>query len=175
MLSSSSASSSVPLVDMLSTRDTWNGIDIDEERISVLRYRRKLPPVELVATHVLGAENSSALWDGEVVVFALHFSRGLGMPASHFLSLFLMHYRLPPHHVAPNTIMQLSAFVTLCEGFLGITPHLDIWTRLFFFKQLSVMDKATGENRTTPCRAALVYHRSGSSFPQLPLQDLVQN
>ena len=30
-------------------------------------------------------------------------------------------------HFNPNGIQQIVAFVTLCEGFLGISPHFDLW------------------------------------------------
>ncbi|KAE8786213.1 hypothetical protein D1007_39998 [Hordeum vulgare] len=79
----------------------------------------------------------------EVVVFNEHFYRGFGLPASSFFFEWLHFFGLQPHHLAPNAILQLSAFVVLCEGFLGIEPRLDLWRCLFFFKQQSIaMEKA---------------------------------
>ncbi|KAE8807878.1 hypothetical protein D1007_15697 [Hordeum vulgare] len=152
---------------MSSTRGAWDGSDIDEEHIKVLCYHRKLPPVELVAVRVPRVENSSAPQDGEVVVFAEHFARGLGLLVNRFFFRFLTHYDLQPHHLAANAVLQLSAFVTLCESFLGIEQRLDLWCRLFFFKQLSVTHKATDEKRMTLCGAVLIYHRFRSAFPKL--------
>ncbi|KAE8816904.1 hypothetical protein D1007_05455 [Hordeum vulgare] len=160
---------------MPSTPGAWDGIDINEEHIDVLRHHRKFSLVELDVACVPGTENSPTPRDAEVVVFDEHFARGLGLPASHFFFGFLMHYSVQPYHLGPNAVLQLAGFVTLCEGFLGIEPRLDLWCRLFFFKQWPVKDKATGEMRMTPCGAALVYHRFESGFPQLPLQDLVKN
>ncbi|KAE8809977.1 hypothetical protein D1007_13296 [Hordeum vulgare] len=88
--------------------------------------------------------------------------RAAGEP---FFSSFLMNYGHEPHHLAPNIVLQLSAFVTLCEGFLGIETLLDLWHRLFFFKQPLVTDKGTDEKWMTPCGSALVYHCSRSDFP----------
>ncbi|KAE8799745.1 hypothetical protein D1007_24836 [Hordeum vulgare] len=110
---------------MSSTRGASDGSDIDEEHINVLRHRRKLPPAELVSAWVHGAENSRAPWDGEVVVLVEHFARGLGLLPSRFFASFFIHYGLPPHHLAPNTVLLLSPFVTLYEGFIGIGRHLD--------------------------------------------------
>ncbi|KAE8801059.1 retrotransposon ty3-gypsy subclass [Hordeum vulgare] len=76
----------------------------------------------MVAGRVLMVESSSAPQDGEVVVFAEHFARGIGLPTSHFFFCFLTHYGLQPHHLAANAALQLVAFVTLCEGFLVIEP-----------------------------------------------------
>ncbi|KAE8790137.1 hypothetical protein D1007_35654 [Hordeum vulgare] len=132
-------------MEISSTHGAWDGSDIVEEHIEVLRHhRRKLSSAELIAAHIPGRENSPAPQEGEVVVFVGHFARGLGLPASRFFSGFLMHYGLQPHHLAPNAILQLAAFFTLCEGFLGIKPRLNLWHPLFFFKQSSVQDPDTG-------------------------------
>ena len=34
-------------------------------------------------------------------------------------------------HLTPNKIQHMAAFVALCEGFLGIDPHFDLWRHLF--------------------------------------------
>ena len=34
----------------------------------------------------------------------------------------------------PNTVVLLSAFVALCEGFLGVLPTLELWGEFFFSK-----------------------------------------
>ncbi|KAE8810223.1 hypothetical protein D1007_13110 [Hordeum vulgare] len=94
------------------------------------------------------------------------------------------HQLLPPasqpHHLAPNAILQLSAFVILCEVFVGIEPRVDLWRSLFFFKQQSIamekpeVEKLTGPRPMMSCRAALVHHRSKSGFPQMPLQESIK-
>ncbi|KAE8814494.1 hypothetical protein D1007_08005 [Hordeum vulgare] len=111
---------------MSSTRGAWDGSDIDEEHIDILRHRRKLPLTSLVAARVPGAENSPNPRGGEVVVFAEHFAQGLGLPASRFFAHFLMYYHMQPLHLAHDTVLQLSAFVTLREAFLGIESRLDL-------------------------------------------------
>ncbi|KAE8816140.1 retrotransposon protein [Hordeum vulgare] len=100
----------------------------------------------------------------EVVVFTEHFTRGLGLPTSIFFRRFLMHFGLQPHHLSANIVLQLAAFIALCEGYLGIEPHLDLWRRLFYFKELTVVNETTNVKEMTACGAALVYHRTGASF-----------
>ena len=34
-------------------------------------------------------------------------------------------------HHTPNGVQHIAAFVALCEGFLGISPHFDLWWYLF--------------------------------------------
>ncbi|KAE8776607.1 hypothetical protein D1007_50719 [Hordeum vulgare] len=75
------------------------------------------------------------------------------MSASRFFFRFLTHYGVLPHHLAAKTVLQVAVFVTLCEGFLGIEMHLDLYRRIFFFMELSVTDMATDEKRITPCGA----------------------
>jgi hypothetical protein len=35
------------------------------------------------------------------------------------------------HNFNPNSIAQAAIFTAVCEGFLGIDPHWDLWTYLF--------------------------------------------
>ncbi|KAE8801958.1 hypothetical protein D1007_22217 [Hordeum vulgare] len=140
----------------------WVVSEISDGNIDALRHRRMLPRANLVAAWVPGAEAAHTPERGEVAVFEEHFYRGFGLPASDSFACFLTFFGLQPHHLVPNAILQLAILVVLCDGFMGIEPRLDIWRKLFFFKQQSVMmDKAeaakhTGPKPMTPCGAALV-------------------
>jgi hypothetical protein len=46
------------------------------------------------------------------------------------------------HNLSPNSIAQAAIFVAVCEGYLGIAPHWDLWTHLFFAEPFA---SATGE------------------------------
>ncbi|KAE8797209.1 hypothetical protein D1007_27636 [Hordeum vulgare] len=158
----------------------WVGNNICDDNVEALRHCRMLPPATLVAARVPGAEAALTPGEGEVVVFEEHFYRGFGLPASDFFARFLTFFGLQPHHLAPNTILQLASFIVLCEGFLWIEPRLDLWQKLFFFKQQSVkMDtaeatKLKGPGPMTPCGAAVVHHRTTSGLPQMQLQDSIK-
>ncbi|KAI4992088.1 hypothetical protein ZWY2020_041951 [Hordeum vulgare] len=157
------------------------GSDVDEELIDALRHHRLLPPASQASVRLLSSEASPAPVAGEVVVFAEHFYRGFGLPASSFFAKWLQFFGLQPHHLAPNAILQLATFMVMCEGFVGIEPHVDLWCSLFFFKQQSIamekseVEKLKGPRPMTPCGAALVRHRPKSGFPQMPLQDSVKH
>ncbi|KAE8799922.1 retrotransposon protein [Hordeum vulgare] len=124
-----------------------------------------------VLVRIPGTETAPTPATGEIIIFDEHFYRGFGLPASSFFSEWLHFFGLQPHHLALNAILQLSAFMVLCEGFLGIEPRLDLWRSLFFFKQQSIamdkaaMEKHVGPRAMTPCGAALVHHHSKSGFP----------
>ena len=65
------------------------------------------------------------------MVFRSHFLRGIGLPVSAFFRSWLEFYQLQPHHLTPNAVVLLSAFVTLCEGYLGVLPTLELWGEFF--------------------------------------------
>ncbi|KAI4987530.1 hypothetical protein ZWY2020_020330 [Hordeum vulgare] len=105
----------------------WLGSEICNGHIEALHHYRMLPPASLVMVRVPGAETAPTPREGEIIVFYEHFCRGFGLPASTFFSNWLIFFGPQPHHLAPNAILQLSAFVVMCEGFLGIEPLLDLW------------------------------------------------
>jgi hypothetical protein len=37
-------------------------------------------------------------------------------------------------HLNPNSILQVSIFVHLCEAFLGILPHFGLWKYLYHYR-----------------------------------------
>ena len=37
-------------------------------------------------------------------------------------------------HLNPNSVLQLSIFIHLCEAFLGIVPHFGLWKHLYHCK-----------------------------------------
>ncbi|KAI5014848.1 hypothetical protein ZWY2020_056238 [Hordeum vulgare] len=163
------------------SQGAWLGSDVDAGLIDALRHHRLLPLASQVSVRLPGSEASPTPVAGEVVVFAKHFYQGFGLPASSFFAELLQFFGLQPHHLAPNAILQLAAFVVLCEGFVGIEPRVDLWHSLFFFKQQSIamekseVEKLKGPHPMMPCGAALVHHCPKSGFPQMPLQDSVKN
>jgi hypothetical protein len=67
---------------------------------------------------------------GYVVSFVSFHERGFGVPASRFMRAILYHYGVELHNLSPNSISQAAIFVAVCEGYLGIAPHWDLWTHL---------------------------------------------
>ena len=67
----------------------------------------------------------------ESVVFHPHVLRGLGFPVSDFFRGLLHHWRVQVYHLTPNSIFHISIFVHLCESFLGIEPHFNLFQYFF--------------------------------------------
>jgi hypothetical protein len=67
----------------------------------------------------------------ESVVYVPFLLRGLALPISPFFRGLLDFYHLNLTHLNPNSILQISIFVHLCEAFLGILPHFGLWKYLY--------------------------------------------
>jgi hypothetical protein len=72
---------------------------------------------------------------GYVLSFVSFHERGFGVPASRFMRAILHFYGVELHNLI---------FAAVCEGFLGIDPHWDLWTHLFSAEPFAL---ATGERR----------------------------
>ena len=70
----------------------------------------------------------------ERVVFLPHFLRGLGFPLHPFVRGLMFYYGLDFHDLAPNFILNISAFIVVCEAFLRIQPHFGLWLKIFSVK-----------------------------------------
>ena len=76
-------------------------------------------------------EDSPSPPDSYMVTFAHFHKRGLMTPTHKFLRGLLHFYKIELQHLNPNGIQHMAAFIVLCEGFLGISPHFNLW-RYFF-------------------------------------------
>ena len=68
------------------------------------------------------------------VVFLPHVFWGLGFSVSDFFRGLLQHWGVQVHHLTPNSTLHISIFVHLCEAFLGIEPHFDLFQYFFHLK-----------------------------------------
>ena len=51
---------------------------------------------------------------------------------------FLNFFGAQLHHFSPNTITYLTAFVSMCENFLGCRPHWGLLKHIFTIRSQSV-------------------------------------
>src|SRR3954470_4686849 len=129
-MSSSSAAASAAV-----RSGVWDGSEVDDDMIEFLRQTRRIPSASLVKARAPPpAEVSPAPAEGERVVFRSHVSRCLGLPTSGFFRSFLEFHGLQPHHLTPNTVVLLAAFASLCEGFLGVLPTIELSGEFFHSK-----------------------------------------
>ncbi|KAK1665638.1 hypothetical protein QYE76_053797 [Lolium multiflorum] len=160
-----SSSSSSP--SMAQPSGSWRGSYMHDDDIARLVRLRRIP--REVITRTPGEENEPTPEPGERVVFGAHFDRGLGLPASRFFRRFLDFFGLQPHHLPANACVLLSCYVAFMEGYAGLWPDVEFWSRLFYLKSQMT------EGRLRTCGAASIYPRAGSLFPKIPTVDSVKN
>ncbi|KAM0898012.1 hypothetical protein ACQ4PT_022202 [Festuca glaucescens] len=102
------------------------------------------------------------------VVFTAHFDRRFGLPASSFFRGFLEFFGLQPHHLPANAFVTLSCYVAFCEGYAGVWPDVDFWSRLFFIKA------QTTDGQLRACGVASLYPCPQAPFPKIPTVDSVK-
>ena len=62
------------------------------------------------------------------------YKKGFALPARVFFRGLLHFYGLKVTHLKPNSIAQIAIFIHLCEGYLGIAPHFNLWPALYRLK-----------------------------------------
>ena len=70
----------------------------------------------------------------ERVVFIHHFFHGLGFPVHPFVRGLMYYYWIDFYDLFPNSFLNISAFIVLCEAFLHIKPHFGLWLKTFNVK-----------------------------------------
>ena len=64
--------------------------------------------------------------DGYVVSFAHFHERGFATSSHKFMWGLLHYYKVELQHLNPNEIQHIAAFIALCEGFFGMSPHFNL-------------------------------------------------
>jgi hypothetical protein len=63
-------------------------------------------------------------------------------PAHPFLTGLLEEWKIGLHHLNPTEILHIAGFVTVCEAFLGIDPHLDLFREMFVGRPVTLRREA---------------------------------
>jgi len=88
---------------------------------------------------------------GYVVSFAKFRHHGLGAPSSRFMRALCHHYGVELQHFSPNAITVAAVFAAVCEGYLGMMPHWDLWLHLYRGELFNAPAGTTGVRK--PVRA----------------------
>ena len=68
------------------------------------------------------------------------------------------------HHLTPNSILHISIFVHLCEAFLGIEPHFDLFQYFFHLKP------HPNDSKVDVVRGARLQFRQGKKIKYIPYE-----
>jgi hypothetical protein len=71
----------------------------------------------------------------EIVVFENFYWCGFANPCHPFLQKLCDYYRINICNLHPNSILSVSIFITLCESYLSIHSHFNLWQHFFCLKK----------------------------------------
>ena len=115
---------------------------------------------------VLGQEDAPVSPDSYVISFApLHKCRLVVSPHPFFRGL-LHHYQIELQHLNPNGIQHITTFIAMCEGYLGIEPHFELWRYLFSISLI----KERGQETSVPMGCAGIHLRGQRAAEYMPCQ-----
>jgi hypothetical protein len=100
-----------------------------------------------------------------MVSFMAFYEWGFGMPPHQFLRSLRRYYDLELHHLTPSRVLHITAFMTLCEAYLGIDLELDLWK--YFFH---VWHSHDPKGELTICGGTIIHVKAGHEVH--PLLDL---
>ena len=112
----------------------WKSSKCSDSHLLGLIAERLLQPRNVIHWRRSAGESFPHKERNESVVFLRHVLRGLGFSISDFFRGLLHCWGVQVHHLTPNSILHISIFVHLCEAFLGIKPHFDLFQYFFHLK-----------------------------------------
>jgi hypothetical protein len=86
---------------------------------------------DLTTSHMPEDPASPVPVRGYIMACAAYYEQGFGVPLHQFLRSLLQLYGLELHHMIPSGILHIVAFVTLCEAYMSIDPHFNLWNYFF--------------------------------------------
>jgi hypothetical protein len=122
-----------------------------------------IPAKDRCAWRVVVGEPYPNPQDVERVVLKSHVERGFSFPPSEFFYEVLSHYGLQPHNLPTNSILVVSIFVALCEGYLEINSRLDLFNCYYQIKKQSVVAHGPLAN----CVSISFKIRNNREYPEL--------
>jgi hypothetical protein len=96
--------------------------------------------------------------------------RGLALPISLFFRGLLDFYNLNLTHLNPNSNLQISVFVHLCEAYLGILPHFGLWKYLYHCRP----GMAVGQHQLVGDASLEMRRGRKTEYLDIPLKDSIK-
>jgi hypothetical protein len=129
-----------------------------------------LPPRELCSWRICHGFTVPTEDTHESVVYTPFLLRGLGLPISPFFRGLLDFYHINLTHSKPNSILQISIFVHLCEAFLGVLPHFGLWKYLYHCRP----GMAGGQHQLVVGASLEMRRGRKTEYLEIPLKDSIK-
>jgi hypothetical protein len=129
-----------------------------------------LPPKELCSWRICHGVTVPTEDTHESVIYVPFLLRGLALPISPFFRGLLDFYRLNLTHLNPNSILQISIYVHLCEAFLGVLPHFGLWKYLYHCRP----GMAGGQHQLVGGASLEMRRWRKTDYLEIPLKDSIK-
>jgi hypothetical protein len=129
-----------------------------------------LPPKELCSWRICHGVTVPTEDTHESVIYVPFLLRGLALPISPFFRGLLDFYRLNLTHLNPNSILQISIYVYLCEAFLGVLPHFGLWKYLYHCRP----GMAEGQHQLVGGASLEMRRGRKTDYLEIPLKDSIK-
>jgi hypothetical protein len=131
---------------------------------------RVLPPKELCSWRICRGVTVPTEDTHEFVVYVPFLICGLALSVSPFFRGLLDFYNLNLTHLNPNSILQVSIFIHLCEAYLGILPHFGLWKYLYHCRP----GMARGQYQIVGGASLELRRRRKSEYLDISLKDSIK-
>jgi hypothetical protein len=131
---------------------------------------RVLPPRELCSWRICHGVTVPTEDTHEFVIYVPFLLRGLALPISPFFRGLLDFYHLNLTHLNPNSILQISIYVHLCEAFLGVLPHFGLWKYLYHCRP----GMAGGQHQLVGGASLEMRRGRKTEYLEIPLKDSIK-
>jgi hypothetical protein len=129
-----------------------------------------LPPKELCSWRICRGVTIPIEDTHESVIYVPFLLRGLALPISPFFRGLLDFYRLNLTHLNPNSVLQVSIFVHLCEAFLEVLPHFGLWKYLYHCRP----GMAGGQHQLVGGTSLEMRRGRKADYLDIPLKDSIK-
>jgi hypothetical protein len=109
----------------------WSMSVVMQEHLQNLMSLGYMIAAKLATCRVPEDPTSHVPTGGYVVACTAFYERGFGVPSHRFLRSLLQFYGLELYHMTRSGILHMAAFMTLCEAYMGIEPHFNLWNYFF--------------------------------------------
>ena len=110
---------------------------MSESMLAAFAERGVMLPKEVAHWRAPAGEAFPQPRAGEVVSFLAFHERRPGYPVHWFLRGLLNEWGLELQHLNPTRVLHIASFITVCEAFLRMEPHVDLFQRIFTGRALS--------------------------------------
>lgn len=112
----------------------WPSSNLKENQIKILGADGFLESKEISHWRCAYQQEYPSEKTKEITVWKAFYEVGFGKPTCDFFRQILSFYGVELCHLTPNSILNISIFIHLCEAFLGIEPHYALFHHLFHMK-----------------------------------------